>query len=894
MGRVRSFDVSAQGSASDAAEAAIAKLFVAARIGQLAFAGLILAGDRKRFARPKTQAVLFAAATVESAWICARVLRARRYRDRRAMWIDTVACSLGLLANEAALGGGEGGAWMKNLAIGSSIAAAAAPTATEATSAMGVLGGAAIIAGLRARGNDAHVAGPALAINDAISWSGMHAATGIYLRSHRRYAASRDRADDVAVARASAAASGGERARQHELLHGRTVEVLDNLARAGEIDAATALARREAARLRHALRTGGNPPEGGLDDALFDVAQAMGERGQRVDLVTAELTAAIEPSAVEVIADGVHQALLAATEFGAAEKAVVRAASTGESVHASVRDHGRGFAPGTASAYEADLQSLVEWLRARGVAASVWSAPGRGVRLSLEIGLGAIVEDGEDHTFERFPRPAGGESPHRDDELPLVDDDVERPSRPVGLRTAQHEVDRTGFDHVDASDAGEALEPGAQQRDSRDDACPGSRSHTNTLTPEVKIARGSPAPFVPKPRRESRPADSASTAHLSSLELDVPVGDELLLAERTIMAAALAWRATGLATGLSAVIAGRDRFRSPRWSWVQLAGAAVESAWVVTRLRGQARWRDPAVAGLEIATAVTALASGRANLHPGDQGTWLHWAPWSFASNAVCGQAMANSPLDAAVAGAAAIGVAMVSPGPTRSDVIANSAALGAFFVGARILAAQIRRDASGVVDARADAMAEGARLAADHERLAQLRLLHDSAVQTLEAVGSGQLGEVQTIRTLAETEAARLRSALQDRNMSASGDLGVALTELVTSSRYADVRIDVDVPLTTTVSPAVRTALVDACGEALTNVVKHANVDHATVTVTISNEEVQLVVRDEGNGYDTNRIREGFGLLNSIRSRLAVVGGAVHVESAPGRGTTITLRAPA
>ena len=277
------------GPTSEAAEKTIARVFVAAHVGQMAFAGLMLAADRKRFARPGPRSPSSAWPRSRAPGSAHRVLRAGRYRDRLGLWVDTVSTSVGLLACESALGDGDGSPWMKNLTIGASLAAAA-PSAAEGVAAMGVLGGAAVVAGLGARGNDRHVAGVALAVNDAISWSGMHGATGIYLRAHRRYAALRDRADEVAVARASEAASDAERLRQHHRLHRRTVDVLEELARTDSEAAAGALTRREAARLRHELRTGGSGPPGALDEALFEVGQAVGDRGVRVELVTSELS----------------------------------------------------------------------------------------------------------------------------------------------------------------------------------------------------------------------------------------------------------------------------------------------------------------------------------------------------------------------------------------------------------------------------------------------------------------------------------------------------------------------------------------------------------------------------------------------------------------------------
>jgi signal transduction histidine kinase len=59
----------------------------------------------------------------------------------------------------------------------------------------------------------------------------------------------------------------------------------------------------------------------------------------------------------------------------------------------------------------------------------------------------------------------------------------------------------------------------------------------------------------------------------------------------------------------------------------------------------------------------------------------------------------------------------------------------------------------------------------------------------------------------------------------------------------------------------------------------------------------VQLVVSDEGVGFDPARLASvgtsGSGLgLFSLRERLEYMGGHIEIESAPGRGTRVTLLA--
>src|SRR5206468_1354082 len=77
---------------------------------------------------------------------------------------------------------------------------------------------------------------------------------------------------------------------------------------------------------------------------------------------------------------------------------------------------------------------------------------------------------------------------------------------------------------------------------------------------------------------------------------------------------------------------------------------------------------------------------------------------------------------------------------------------------------------------------------------------------------------------------------------------------------------------------------------EALQNVAKHANAGRVWITLRRSGGGVQLVIDDDGCGFDPDRTRGGgFGLI-SMRERAALVGAHVSVESNAERGTSVTV----
>jgi signal transduction histidine kinase len=94
-----------------------------------------------------------------------------------------------------------------------------------------------------------------------------------------------------------------------------------------------------------------------------------------------------------------------------------------------------------------------------------------------------------------------------------------------------------------------------------------------------------------------------------------------------------------------------------------------------------------------------------------------------------------------------------------------------------------------------------------------------------------------------------------------------------------------------------VETTLYRVLQEALTNVWKHSGAKNVSVIMERHPEQVQLIVEDDGSGFDENDFSAEteplrFGLLG-MRERVALIGGSFGLESAPGRGTTIYVRVP-
>ncbi len=200
-----------------------------------------------------------------------------------------------------------------------------------------------------------------------------------------------------------------------------------------------------------------------------------------------------------------------------------------------------------------------------------------------------------------------------------------------------------------------------------------------------------------------------------------------------------------------------------------------------------------------------------------------------------------------------------------------------------------------------------------ERRRLAQI--LHDHLQQILAA---GKMGLSTLLHRLSDPDQRRQARSIEElleQAIEASRSLSVELSPpvlydaglpaaLVWLSRQMRAKqgLEVQVQADDHAQPQseeVGVLLFQAARELLFNVIKHAGVRQARVELTCADEQtVRLDVVDEGVGFGPVTLANGesseggFGLF-SIRERLEWMGGRLHVQSAPGEGTRMTLLAP-
>lgn len=218
------------------------------------------------------------------------------------------------------------------------------------------------------------------------------------------------------------------------------------------------------------------------------------------------------------------------------------------------------------------------------------------------------------------------------------------------------------------------------------------------------------------------------------------------------------------------------------------------------------------------------------------------------------------------------------------------------------------------LVEAQADLAEEQHRTGALAERTRLSREIHDSVGQGLSSINlllqaAEQSWDTQpeAAREHVRTAAATARDGLDDvrrvvRDL-APADLAASAAALPEALRVAATQAAAGMPVEVrvdgepvVVAAEVATAIVRTARGALANVREHAGAGRVALTLTYHLDEVVLDVRDDGRGFDPGQVRasntRGHGLAG-IRERAAALGGHADVESAPGEGTTVSVRFP-
>jgi len=124
-------------------------------------------------------------------------------------------------------------------------------------------------------------------------------------------------------------------------------------------------------------------------------------------------------------------------------------------------------------------------------------------------------------------------------------------------------------------------------------------------------------------------------------------------------------------------------------------------------------------------------------------------------------------------------------------------------------------------------------------------------------------------------------------------GNLRYRLDDAIRAAGVALVWEVDELPSAADLHPSVVFALQRIVLEAITNALKHAGAKTIRLAARACSEsEVEIVIEDDGSGYDAQRKNGGIG-LTTMRARADQIGASLTVGSRPGGGTTLRILVP-
>lgn len=138
-------------------------------------------------------------------------------------------------------------------------------------------------------------------------------------------------------------------------------------------------------------------------------------------------------------------------------------------------------------------------------------------------------------------------------------------------------------------------------------------------------------------------------------------------------------------------------------------------------------------------------------------------------------------------------------------------------------------------------------------------------------------------------------RGVIEDLRPSTLSNLGLVPTLEILAREYAEQSgVEVDCDLTPVrLGATTELTVYRLVQEAITNISKYAGARHVGLTLAVREGLVTVSVRDDGAGFDPATLPASAHALVGMRFRVEAEGGTLRVESAPGRGTCLTLILP-
>lgn len=117
-------------------------------------------------------------------------------------------------------------------------------------------------------------------------------------------------------------------------------------------------------------------------------------------------------------------------------------------------------------------------------------------------------------------------------------------------------------------------------------------------------------------------------------------------------------------------------------------------------------------------------------------------------------------------------------------------------------------------------------------------------------------------------------------------------LMDSVRATKMMEVEFYPDSEVETLIHPNSKLTLYRIVQEQMNNILKHAGAKNVLIELFADNNIIELIVTDDGQGFDMNTAKKGLGLKN-MRSRTELLNGNIDIKTGPGKGCKLKVQIP-
>ena len=202
---------------------------------------------------------------------------------------------------------------------------------------------------------------------------------------------------------------------------------------------------------------------------------------------------------------------------------------------------------------------------------------------------------------------------------------------------------------------------------------------------------------------------------------------------------------------------------------------------------------------------------------------------------------------------------------------------------------------------------------AQEEERKRLSREIHDGPAQMMANVlmrsnlidrifrergADAALKEISDLKVSVRNALSEVRRIIYDLRPMALDDLGIGPTLKKYLSTIMEYNPGIDIQFMSynnerRISSDYEVAIFRLVQESVNNALKHGNSQLIIVKLEWLRDEINVVVKDNGSGFDTDHVREGsFGIIG-MKERIDLLKGSINISSMIGKGTTVLMKIP-